>query len=104
MAVDWAEDIKKYAPKADDAVIKKIVTHCGIALQNADSSQVSFGDPEELKRVKEGFCTKKLGLTADEADKAIAAVGAKLDDASRKYRPTVYYLIAEAAGKLSLFN
>jgi hypothetical protein len=35
---DWAADVKKYAPNADDAVIAKVVRHCGIALQKADSS------------------------------------------------------------------
>ena len=33
MAEDWAADVKKYSPDADDAAIKGIVRHCGIALQ-----------------------------------------------------------------------
>ena len=57
---DWAADVKKYAPHADDAVIAKVVRHCGIALQKADSSLVSFSDKAELDRVKKGFMTKKL--------------------------------------------
>lgn len=102
---DWAADVKKYAPSASDDHIAAIVRHCGIALQKADSSLVSFSDPDEVKRVKEGFCTKKLGLTdSDAIDKGIEAVGAKLKGSHRKNRVTVYYLLAEHFGKLSLFD
>ncbi|MBK8755768.1 MAG: DUF2853 family protein [Actinomycetales bacterium] len=102
---DWAADVKKYAPKADDKVIAGIVRHCGIALQKADSSLVSFSDQAELDRVKKGFLTKKLALaTEQEKDAALAAVGAKLKGVSRKNRVTVYYLLAEHTGKLGLFG
>lgn len=104
MATDWAADVKKYAPKADDAAIAGIVRHCGIALQKQDSSLVSFSDQAELDRVKKGFLTKKLEIT-DEAkqDEALKAVGEKLKGAARKNRVTVYYLLADHFGKLSLF-
>ncbi|HMT32078.1 MAG TPA: DUF2853 family protein [Dermatophilaceae bacterium] len=102
---DWAADVKKYAPNADDKVIAGIVRHCGIALQKADSSLVSFSDQAELDRVKKGFLTKKLALaTEEEKDAALAAVGAKLKGVSRKNRVTVYYLLAEHTGKLGLFG
>jgi len=74
---DWAADVKKYAPNADDAVIAKVVRHCGIALQKADSSLVSFSDQAELDRVKKGFLTKKLEITdSAKQDELLAAVGA----------------------------
>ena len=102
---DWAADVKKYAPNADDKVIAGIVRHCGIALQKADSSLVSFSDQAELDRVKKGFLTKKLELATDaEKDAALAAVGEKLKGVSRKNRVTVYYLLAEHFNKLSLFG
>lgn len=102
---DWAADVKKYAPNADDKVIAGIVRHCGIALQKADSSLVSFSDQAELDRVKKGFLTMKLALaTEEEKDAALAAVGAKLKGVSRKNRVTVYYLLAEHTGKLGLFG
>ena len=102
---DWAADVKKYAPNADDKVIAGIGRHCGIALQKADSSLVSFSDQAELDRVKKGFLTKKLELATDaEKDAALAAVGEKLKGVSRKNRVTVYYLLAEHAGKLGLFG
>src|SRR6476469_6279264 len=51
MAESWAADVKKYVPDANDKAISGIVKYCGIALQNRDSSLVSFTDPEEVARV-----------------------------------------------------
>jgi len=106
MATDWAADVKKYDPKADDDAIAGVVRHCGIALHKVDSSLVSYGDPEELKRVREGFIKKKLAITDSDADidAALADVGKILDGVNRKNRVTVYYLLAKHYGKLSLFK
>jgi hypothetical protein len=106
MAEDWAADVKKYAPAADDAAIKGIVRHCGIALQKRDSALVSFSDKTELDRVREGFLKKKLALTDSDADldAAIADVGQTLKDDRTKNRVTVYYLLADTYGKLDLFR
>ncbi len=106
MAEDWAIDVKKYAPGADDKVIAKIVSYCGIALRKRDSSLVSFSDPVETGRVRDNYCRKKLGLTgSDEAvDAAIAAVGKRMSGDTTRNRVTVYYLLAETFGKLDLFG
>jgi len=106
MAEDWAADVKKYDPNADDAAITGIVRHCGIALQKRDSSLVAFSDKSELDRVREGFLKKKLALTDSDADldAAIAAVGQALKDDRTKNRVTVYYLLADKFGKLDLFR
>jgi predicted ATP-dependent endonuclease of OLD family len=103
---DWAADVKKYDANADDEVIAGIVRHCGIALQKQDSSLVSFGDPQELKRVRDGFIKKKLAITDsdEEIDAALAKVGETLKGAARKNRVTVYYLLAKQYGQLSLFE
>lgn len=103
---DWAADVKKYDPKADDDAIAGIVRHCGIALHKADSSLVSYSDPEELKRVREGFIKKKLAITdSDDAiDAALAGVGETLKGVGHKNRVTVYYLLAKHYGKLDLFK
>ncbi len=105
MTADWASDVRKYAPNADDKAIAAIVRHCGIALQKRDSSLVSFSDKAELDRIRDGFLKKKLALTAPDADldKAIQAVGDKLKGDRTKNRVTVYYLLAEHFGKLAAF-
>ncbi len=105
MAENWAENVKKYVPDADDGIIAGIVRYCGIALQKRDSSLVSFGDPVETGRVRENFLKKKLALTdADDIlDAAIADIGKRMDE-NFKNRVTVYYLLAERFGKLDLFQ
>lgn len=106
MAVDWAEQIKTFAPNADDEAVAGIIRHCGIALQSADASLVSFGDKAETDRVRDGFLKKKLGRTEDDAtlDATIQEVGAKMKGTSRRQRPTVYYLLADHYGQLDLFH
>ena len=106
MAEDWYADVIKYAPDADPGVVAAIVRHCGIALQNRDSSLVAFTSEEELGRVRESFLKKKLGLTDPDSvlNEAIAAVGQIMKADRTKNRVTVYYLLAHHFGKLGLFG
>lgn len=64
---DWLADVKKYAPKANEAAVTGIIKYLGIALRNRDSSLVSFTDPKEVDRVKQNFAIKKLGLIDEPA-------------------------------------
>ena len=103
---DWTSDVKKYAPDADEKAIAGIVKYCGIALQKRDSSLVSFGDGDEVARVRNNFLKKKLGLTQPDAelDSAIRSVSDQMKGDNTKNRVTVYYLLADQFGKLSLFH
>jgi len=103
MAEDWAANVKKYVPAANDEAIKGIVQYCGVALQKQDSSLVSFADSAEVARVRDNYLKKKLGLTEPDADldQAIHAVSERMKDDRTKNRVTVYYLLAERFGKLS---
>jgi outer membrane protein OmpA-like peptidoglycan-associated protein len=105
MAEDWAADVRKYAPSADDAIIAGIVRYCGIALTKRDSALVAFSNTKELALVRDNFLKKKLGLTQSDAalDKAIAAVAEKMSADRTKNRVTVYYLLAENFKKLQIF-
>jgi Protein of unknown function (DUF2853) len=97
---EYVEDVKKFAKNVDEAAVAKIVKYCGIALKSKDSSS----DKEELARVQKGFATKKLGLTADAAEKGIAAAAARMKGVRNKSRVTFYYLLAEetkSMGKLA---
>jgi hypothetical protein len=101
-AQKYIEDIKKYTSQVNEEAVAGIVRHCGIALRNRDSSLVAGADPEELKRVRESWLKKKLGLTESDADldKAIHAVMEKMKGERAKGRVTVYYLLAEHYKKL----
>ncbi len=98
----YIEGIKKYTASVNEGAVAGIVRHCGIALRNRDSSLVAGSDPEELKRVRESWLKKKLGLTESDAelDKAIHAVIEKMKADRMKERVTVYYLLAEHYNKL----
>jgi hypothetical protein len=106
MSEDWAVDVLKYEPNADRKAIEGIVRHCGIALKSRDPSLVAFTDPEEVKRVRESFLKKKLGLALSDAelDKAIHAVGERMHKDHTKNRVTVYYLLAKHFDKLHAFD
>lgn len=106
MAEDWLADVRKYVADADEAVVSKIVAYLGIALRNRDSSLVSFSDKKETDRVRENFLKKKLGLTDPDAalDAAIAGVGERMKEDRTKNRVTVYYLLAQHFGLLTLFG
>jgi len=105
MNVDWAADVKKYVPDADDGAIAGIVRHCGIALQSRDASLVSFTDSAETDRVRESFLKRKLGLTQSdgELDAVIAEVGQRMSGEHFRNRVTVYYLLAQHFGMLHRF-
>jgi hypothetical protein len=102
---DYLTDVAKYTSAVNQQAVKGIVRHCGIALQRRDSSLVAGSDPEEVKRVREGFLKKKLGLTLSDADLDAAIVGVikKMQADRTKSRVTVYYLLAEQFGKLGDF-
>ncbi|KGB55676.1 OmpA/MotB [Sphingopyxis sp. LC81] len=106
MAEDWLADVRKYVADADENVVSAIVKYLGIALRNRDSSLVSFSDTKETDRVRENFLKKKLGLTDDDAtlDAAIAGVGERMKEDRTKNRVTVYYLLAQHFGLLTLFG
>lgn len=103
---DYVADVKKYVPSVDEAAVAGIVRHLGIALHSRDGSLVSASDPEELKRVREGFLKKKLALTQSDSDldAAIHEVMSKMAGVHAKSRVTVCYLLADRFGKLGLFH
>ena len=92
MPENWAADVRKYVPNADEKAIAGIVRYCGIALQKRDSSLVAFTDKEEVARVRDHFLKKKLGLTAPdtELDKAIMTIGERMRSDQTRNRVTVY--------------
>ena len=101
--VDYATDIKKYAPAADAKAVTGIVKFLGIALKSKDASMVSCSSKDELERVRESFMKKKLKMTESDADldKVIKGVCDQMKADKTKHRVTFYYLIAEKTGKLA---
>jgi hypothetical protein len=105
MQIDHKADLKKYAPTADTKHIDAIIKHLGIAMKNTDTQLVACSSKDELDRVRDSWCKKKLGLANPDAelDKAIKGVCDKMKGDKNKSRPVFYYLLAaqfNALGKL----
>lgn len=94
-------DVRRYDAAADEAIVDKIIKHLGIALRSRDASLVAVSDPEELKRVRESWIGRKLGVTDEaKADAAIAHVAEVMKGDRNKARVTFYYLTAKQLGLL----
>ena len=95
--------VKKYAPSCNEKAVAGIVKHLGIALKSKDASMVSCSSKDELARVRDSWCKKKLALTASDADidKMIKDVCETMKADRQKNRVAFYYLLAEKAHKIS---
>jgi hypothetical protein len=99
---EYVEDLKKYVPNPDEKAVAGIVKHLGIALKSKDASLVSCSSKDELARVRDSWCKKKLGLTQgdDDLDNGINDICETMKAEQRKHRVTFYYLLAQKYGKL----
>jgi len=97
MVYDWAADVQRYVPNADDAAINGIIKHLGIALQSQDASLVACNDKTERDRVRDSFLKKNLGLSGSDADldQAVQDVCQQMHADRDKGRVTFYYLLAQ---------
>ncbi len=101
MSTEYMDDVKRYAPGANDKAVAGIVKHLGIALKSKDASLVSCSSKDELARVRDSWAKKKLGVTDDAAiDAAIKEICEKMKGDKQKHRVTFYYLLAEKFGKV----
>jgi 3-dehydroquinate synthetase len=105
MSTEYMDDVKRYAPSANDKAVAGIVKHLGIALKSKDASLVSCSSKDELARVRDSWCKKKLGLTDDAAvDAAIKDICETMKGDKQKHRVTFYYLLAEKLGKVDMLT
>lgn len=100
----YLESIQRFSSDAEQATVDNIVKHLGIALQNPDAATVATSDQEELDRIRDGFCKKKLDLSPEKAEALIQEVSEMVKHDQAKSRVTFYYLLAEKAGKLDQFK
>ena len=103
---EYVADIKKYTAKVDEAAVAGMAKTYALVMSKADSRYVAVSDADEVLRVVNGFCKKKLGRKEDDAAlvAVIKAQGEKMKADRTKSRLTVYYLIAEHFKQLSAFH
>ena len=97
------ESVQRFDPDAKQSTVDNIEKHLGIALRTADGQTVAASDKKELDQIRDGFCKKHLDLEPEAAEAMIAEVLELLKHDSAKSRVTVYYLLAQKAGKLDKF-
>ncbi len=97
----YAEQMKdKLSISPDMDLLRKITIACGPSIYNRDASTVAGTDQSELDTVKNGFMTKRLGMSDDGAKSAaLAKVMDTYGKSTRtKYRAVVYYLLVKDLG------
>ena len=101
----YIADVKGYDADADEAVIRKIVNHCGIALASRDGKFVACSDETERNTVRDSLLIKKLGLKGaqSELDALVMSVCEAMTKDRFKNRVTFYYLLAKSEGLLGKF-
>lgn len=100
---DYVADVKRYVSDADPSKVEAIVKHLGIALKSRDASLVSCSSKDELARVRDSWCKKKLQATQPDADldAAINDICETMKGDQRKQRVTFYYLLTQKLDKMS---
>ncbi|MEM6784388.1 MAG: DUF2853 family protein [Bacteroidota bacterium] len=95
----------KIGASYDEALLTAVAKGLGPAIYNNDSKLVSCSDPAELKRVKDNFLVKKLGMadSDDLMDAVNATCEATKDLKSNKYRAVFYYLLVKHYGKEGVY-
>lgn len=96
------EAVQKYDANCDEKVVNGIIKHLGIALRSKDASLVSCSSKDELARVRDSWCKKKLAMSDTDADidKLIKEVCETMKADKRKNRVAFYYLLAQKTKKL----
>lgn len=98
----YADDLRKLGIEPDMAMLEKATAACGPSIYRDDSETVAASNPQEMDRVRNNFCKKKLGMTDDaKIDAAMAKAVETYGSANRnKYRAVMYYLLAKDLGGL----
>jgi Asp-tRNA(Asn)/Glu-tRNA(Gln) amidotransferase C subunit len=104
--MDHLADVKKYTASVDEAAVAGLSKTYALVMSKADTRYVAASDPEEVKRVVENFCKKKLGRKESDADltAVVKAQCEKMKADKTKSRITVYYLVAEHFKQLAMFH
>ncbi|MEO1524451.1 MAG: DUF2853 family protein [Planctomycetota bacterium] len=96
----YLENVKQYVDAPNEDAVESLVGHLGIALESRDGSNVAATDPDELSKIREGFCNVNLDLEDDEADAAIKKVCEMMKGDNSKCRVTFYYLLAQETDRM----
>ena len=95
----YKDMLKDLGCSVDNELFDAIVKPLKGILGNPDACFVAATDESEMNTVKKNFVEKKLGVTGDAADAAVAAVAAQMKGINKKPRVVFYYLLCMETGK-----
>ena len=98
----YETELAKFDSKADNDLLRAVTKGLGPSIYNNDSNKVACSQKTELERVVKNYCVKKLGVSAEDGDKAVKAACEKYNERS-KHRPVFYYLVCVDLGKESVY-
>lgn len=101
----YLDEIKKSNLDVSEDFLRKVAKGLGPSIYLADASKVSCSDKAELERVAKNYAEKKLGVTGDSVDKAIAETCEAFGSSNRnKYRAIFYALVCQKLGKTAIYS
>lgn len=91
----YVENVKKYVDSPNEDAVDSLVGFLGISLNDRDAALVAASQPNELEKIRNGYCSVNLDLTDEQADEAIKKVCERMKGDNAKCRVVFYYLLAE---------
>lgn len=99
------DQMSKCGIDCDEKLLRSITKSLGPSIYNKDALLVAAGDAAELTTIKERFLDKKLSVSGEQADAAVAHAIDKIGSSNRqKLRPVFYYIIVKHLGKESIYD
>ncbi len=89
----YIKDIEKYTDKVNIKLVEKLAQRLASSMARDDSKTVAASDKKELGTIRRNLIVKKLGFSADKADKVLASVAEQMKKTKAKSRITFYYLV-----------
>ncbi len=103
---DYLDDLEVFVKTVDVKALEGLEKAYASVVARADARYVAASDADEVQRVVDNFCKKKLGRTQsnDALLAVVEGVLLRMKDVRMKPRLIVYYLVAEKLDALSVFH
>jgi hypothetical protein len=103
---DYEDDVKKFTTTVDIKALEGLEKTYALVMSKADTRYVAASDEDEVQRVVDNFCKKKLGRKESDEKllEVVEGVLAAMKATKMKPRVVVYYLVAEKLGALAAFH
>lgn len=98
----YETELAKFDKKGDNDLLRAVTKGLGPSIYNKDSHLVACSDKAEVARVVTNYAVKKLGVSQEDGEKAVAEV-CKAYESRAKHRAVFYYMVCKKLGKESIY-